>query len=48
MSGLAGAEGLAISPAAGPPGSGAELIVADTGNHRVLAVAIGDGARRVL
>jgi len=45
-------EGLALSPAvspeAGPPGRGAELIVADTGNHRVLAVAIGDGARRVL
>ena len=45
-------EGLAISlpisPAAGPPGNGAELVVADTGNHRVLAVAIGDGARRVL
>jgi DNA-binding beta-propeller fold protein YncE len=45
-------EGLGISPAispqAGPPGNGAELIVADTGNHRVLAVAIGDGARRVL
>jgi hypothetical protein len=53
-------EGLALSPAksqaksptkshaAGPPDHGAELIVADTGNHRVLAVAIGDGARRVL
>jgi DNA-binding beta-propeller fold protein YncE len=36
-------EGLAMSKA-GP----AELIVADTGNHRVLAVAIADGARRVL
>lgn len=44
-------EGLAIRMAAGTPGPGigaAELIVADTGNHRVLAVAIGDGARRVL
>ena len=38
----------AISPQAGPPGRRAELIVADTGNHRVLAVAIGDGARRAL
>ena len=41
-------EGLALSPKAGPPGSGTDLIVADTGNHRVLTVAIGDGARRVL
>ena len=41
-------EGLAMSPRAGTPGRGAELIVADTGNHRVLAVAVGDGARRVL
>ena len=37
-----------MNPAGGPPGHGAELIVADTGNHRVLAVAIDDGARRVL
>lgn len=51
-------EGLAIrlatSPQAGqagqasPVGAGAELIVADTGNHRVLAVAVADGSRRVL
>jgi DNA-binding beta-propeller fold protein YncE len=37
-------EGLGIAPDGPVP----ELIVADTGNHRVLAVAIADGARRVL
>jgi outer membrane protein assembly factor BamB len=41
-------EGLAMRLAVGPPGNGAELIVADTGNHRVLAVRIADGARQVL
>jgi DNA-binding beta-propeller fold protein YncE len=44
-------EGLAISQPPTPPGplaGKAELIVADTGNHRVLAVAIAGGARRLL
>ena len=33
------------SPDAGHPG---ELLVADTGNHRLLAIALSDGTRRVL
>jgi DNA-binding beta-propeller fold protein YncE len=40
-------EGLAFRHA-GPTEDGSELVVADTGNHRVLAVGIADGARRVL
>ncbi|HEU5001411.1 MAG TPA: thioredoxin-like domain-containing protein [Actinomycetota bacterium] len=42
-------EGLAWWP--GPdlgPDNGGELLVADTGNHRLLAIRLSDGARRVL
>lgn len=37
------------SPGAGPDsGQPGELLIADTGNHRLLAIALSDGARRVL